>query len=255
MINTDAVEMLVNVSESVHLYVRGPLGDTVLIRGGDDEAPPVARRVPRIPSLTLESVALFDDLVTQDTKVEPCGEITSDILEAGDPVPTLNPADTVFDVFGNTYRVVYKADDGGNYYPALTLVTIDPQVAAALFVAYVQTSRRNILDADARTAAAGTHLRRAQADKARAESEARRATEAARTLVESLNTTLSFQRARAELHQRQAKLMRGVLVQYASPESWIREVDGQPALRLISNSDGYALADSVLKDVSVAEAE
>lgn len=257
MINTDTVEMLVNVSDTVSLYVKGPLGDTALISdaNGDSDTPPIVRRVPRIPSFTLESVALFDDLITQETEVKPCGELPSILLEAGDLVPTLNPADVIFDAHGNTYRIVYRADAGGNYYPALALISIDPQIAIAFFVAYAQASRRNILDADARTAAAGTHLRRAQADKTRAEAEARRATDAARTLVESLNTTLAFQRARAELHQRQAKLMRSVLVQYASPESWTRETEGQPALKLISSGDGYALADSVLKDVAVAEAE
>lgn len=223
----------------------------VSIRDSRDDAA-IVRQMARMPDLLANPQLLLDMLIPETSVAS--GADASDLtcVKVGDYVPFVEPGKLVCDVHGNEFVVAYRADASDRYMPQLLIASISPAFALEMFVPFLRVSTKAIQDANSRVAAHGTHLRNARSDMAKLDREFRSKDAAARDLVESLSVSQQFHKSRADMHKRQAEILRRVVVQYASEEAWTGEPEGFKN-KLTSNINGYNLAQAVLQDVTVAE--
>lgn len=230
---------------------QGADNSLVSVRDSRDGQAATARRMARMPDL-LSSPQLLVDTLTAETSV--ASSSATDLIQVavGDYIPSAEPGKRVSDVHGNEFILAYRADASDRYVPHLLLASIAPDFALKVFVPFLRVAVQEINDSNARVAAHGTHLRTARSDLAKLDRESRSKDAAARDFAESLSISQNFHKSRADMHKRQAEILRRVVLQYASEDSWAGEPDGFKN-KLSSSLHGYSLAQAALQDVTVAE--
>lgn len=240
----------VDYTVTVHGREGNADGSDILIAIEDSrEGTNIVRQLPRVPDL-LKDPQLLMDLLTDTTVVDADAPKAAVTLAAGAVVTSADPDARFADEYGNTFALTYRPDSSGHYAPAITVVAIKPDFATAVFVDFVRASAKALVDTNARVAAHGTHLRNAKSELAKLDRETRGREAAARDLVAGLSTSREFHRAHASLRAHQVEVMRKVLIQYASPDSWTGEPEGFQN-KLASNIDGFSLAKNALADVTM----
>lgn len=215
---------------------------------------PTFRQLPRMPDFR-KTPSLLHDMLLDDTKLvddEPVAglEEPEAVTKAGDFVPVFRPGARVYDEDGNIYIVAYNTDSNDRYMPALVVEYLEPKFAAEIFLVFAKASTTAIKNLNSRCAESGLRIRNMSREFDKTKRTFVEQVTAQRNALESLDTCASHYKSKSELHERQAKVLYGSLVQFASPESWVGEQDG-PANKLTSAVNGYDVAGLAMHDVTV----
>lgn len=215
---------------------------------------PILRQLPRMPDFR-QNPELLHDMLLDSTQLATAETVAGmeepeAVTAAGDIVPVFRPGARVYDTDGNIYIVAYKTDSADRYLPALVLEYIEPAFASSIFLLFAKSATSLVQNLNSRIADAGMRIRNFSRELDKEKRDARTQDYAHRNAFESLDACASHYRSKADLHERQARVMYGALVQFASVESWTGEPDS-PANKLTSSVNGYDIANLAMTDIAV----